>query len=77
MLHVESGSDISALAVNLKAFDLIEGVVQLANKQNGLVATLPINLSGLAQITARVQVMQPPQLSAVGNPKKAALGPGA
>ena len=60
LLHVESGSDISALAVNLKAFDLIEGVVQLANKQNGLVATLPINLAGLAQITARVQVMQPP-----------------
>nr|WP_180204102.1 pilus assembly protein TadG-related protein [Pseudomonas sp. SbOxS1]NYU03943.1 hypothetical protein [Pseudomonas sp. SbOxS1] len=75
LLHVESGSDISALAVNLKAFDLIEGVVQLANKQNGLVATLPINLAGLAQITARVQVMQPPQLSAVGNPKKAALSP--
>jgi uncharacterized membrane protein len=75
LLHVESGSDISALAVNLKAFDLIEGVVQLANKQNGLVATLPINLAGLAQITARVQVMQPPQLSAVGNPKKAAQAP--
>lgn len=75
LLHVESGSDISALAVNLKVFDLIEGVVQLANKQNGLVATLPINLAGLAQITARVQVMQPPQLSAVGNPKNAALAP--
>lgn len=75
LLHVESGSDISALAVNLKAFDLIEGVVQLANKKNGLVATLPINLAGLAQITAQVQVMQPPQLSAVGNPKKAALAP--
>ncbi|WCM52006.1 pilus assembly protein TadG-related protein [Pseudomonas sp. WJP1] len=75
LLHVESGSDISALAVNLKAFDLIEGVVQLANKQNGLVATLPIKFSGLAKITAQVQVMQPPQLSAVGNPKKAALAP--
>jgi uncharacterized membrane protein len=75
LLHVESGSDISALAVNLKAYDLIEGVVQLANKQNGLVATLPINLAGLAQITAQVQVMQPPQLSAVGNPKKASQAP--
>jgi uncharacterized membrane protein len=75
LLHVESGTDISALAVNLKAFDLIEGVVQLANKQNGLVATLPINLAGLAQITARVQVLQPPQLSAIGNPKNAALAP--
>ncbi len=39
--HAESG-DISALAVNLgRAYDLIEGVVQLANKQNGPVATPP------------------------------------
>lgn len=75
LLHVESGSDISALAVNLKAFDLIEAIVQLANKQNGLVASLPINIAGLAQITARVQVMEPPQLSAVGNPKNAAQAP--
>ncbi|NUU34051.1 pilus assembly protein TadG-related protein [Pseudomonas sp. C2B4] len=75
LLHVESGTDISALAVNLKAFDLIEGVVQLANKKNGLVATLPINLAGVAQITARIQVMEPPQLSAIGNPKNAALAP--
>ncbi len=69
MLHVESGTDISTLAVNLKAFDLIEGFVQLANKKNAAVATLPINIAGLAQITARVQVMEPPQLSAIGNPK--------
>ncbi|PTT91553.1 hypothetical protein DBR45_55025 [Pseudomonas sp. HMWF031] len=75
LVHVESGSDISALAANLKVFDLIEGVVQLANKANGLVASLPINLAGLAQITARVQVMEPPQLSAIGNPKDAALAP--
>jgi uncharacterized membrane protein len=75
LLHVQTGSDISALATNLKVFDLIEAVVQLANKTNGLVATLPINLAGLAQITARVQVLEPPQLSAIGNPKKAALAP--
>ncbi|HEF4761773.1 TPA: hypothetical protein SAN82_004231 [Pseudomonas putida] len=75
LLHVESGTDISALAVNLKALDLIQGVVQLANKKNALVANLPINIAGLAQITARVQVMEPPQLSAIGNPKNAALAP--
>ena len=75
LLHVETGSNISALATNLRVFDLIEAVVQLANKKNGLVATLPINLAGLAQITARVQVLEPPQLSAIGNPKKAMLAP--
>ena len=74
MLHVESGTDISTLAVNFKAFDLIEGFVQLANKTNALVASFPIDI-GLAIITVRVQVMEPPQLSAIGNPKNAALAP--
>lgn len=75
VLHVEAGSTVTALGTNLKVFDLIEAVVQLANKKNGLVATVPINLAGLAQITARVQVLEPPQLSAIGNPKNAALAP--
>lgn len=75
VLHVEAGSTVTALGTNLKVFDLIEAVVQLANKKNGLVATVPINLAGLAQITARVQILEPPQLSAIGNPKNAALAP--
>ncbi|MFC6336816.1 hypothetical protein GIR22_19835 [Pseudomonas sp. CCM 7891] len=71
VLQVVSGTDVSALAVNVKVFDLIEGFVQLANKTNGLVASFPINLPGLAQITAKVQVLQPPQMSAIGSPAKA------
>jgi uncharacterized membrane protein len=75
VLHVETGSTVTALGTNLKVFDLIEAIVQLANKKNGLVATVPINLAGLAQITARIQILEPPQLSAIGNPKSAALAP--
>jgi uncharacterized membrane protein len=75
LLHVENGSDVSTFATTVSVFNLIEGVVQLANKKNGVVATVPINLAGLAQITARVQVLEPPQLSAIGNPKNAALDP--
>jgi uncharacterized membrane protein len=75
VLHVETGSTVTALGINLKVFDLIEAIVQLANKKNGLVATVPINLAGLAQITARIQILEPPQLSAIGNPKNAALAP--
>lgn len=71
VLSVESGSNVAALAVNMRVFDLIQGFVQLANKQNGLVASFPINLPGVAQITASVQVLQPPQMSAIGNPAHA------
>jgi uncharacterized membrane protein len=70
-LSIESGTDVAALAVNMRVFDLIQGFVQLANKKNGLVASFPINLAGLAQITANVQVLQPPQMSAIGNPAHA------
>jgi uncharacterized membrane protein len=75
VIKIAGGSDASALTVTMKAFDLVQGFVQLANKGNGLVASLPINLPGLAQITAKVQVLQPPQMSAIGNPAKA-IAPG-
>jgi uncharacterized membrane protein len=69
LLNVQAGTQATALAVDLRAFDLIQGFVQLANKQNGLVANQTINL-GVAQISARVQVLEPPQLSAIGDPRK-------
>lgn len=75
VIKIAGGSNVSALTVTMKAFDLIQGFVQLANKTNGLVANFPINIPGLAQITAKVQVLQPAQMSAVGNPAKA-IAPG-
>ncbi|MCX4220750.1 pilus assembly protein TadG-related protein [Pseudomonas sp. MCal1] len=74
LLNVQAGTQATALAVDLRAFDLIQGFVQLANKQNGLVASQTINL-GVAQVTARVQVLEPSQLSAIGNPRLAAANP--
>ncbi|AWA37675.1 hypothetical protein DBV33_03370 [Pseudomonas fluorescens] len=74
LLKVQAGTQATALAVDVRAFDLIQGFVQLANKQNGLVANQTINL-GVAQITASVQVLEPPQLSAIGNPRLAAANP--
>ncbi|MCU7249505.1 pilus assembly protein TadG-related protein [Pseudomonas koreensis] len=69
LLNVQAGTQATALAANLRAFDLIQGFLQLANKQNGLVTSQTINL-GVAQVTARVQVLEPPQLSAIGDPRK-------
>lgn len=75
VLRIESGTKVSALVVDMRVFDLIESLVQLTNKKNGLVAQFPIDLAGLAQITARVQVLEPPQISAIGNPARAVLDP--
>lgn len=75
LLQIRGGTDIAALNTTLNLMDLVEGFAQLANKKNGLVATFPINLAGLAQVTARVQVIEPGQLSAIGNPKLAVKDP--
>lgn len=70
LLKIQGTTDIAALNTDLRLFDLVQGVVQLANKKNGLMAAVPINIPGLAQVTAQVQVIQPPQLSAIGDPRK-------
>ncbi len=68
LLQVASGTDAAGLQTDLQLFDLVQGVVQLANGKNALAADIPINLPGIAGITAKVRAIEPPQVSAVGNP---------
>lgn len=71
LLGVQTGTDAAGLDAELQVFQLLQGVVQLANKKNGLAADLQI----LPGITAHVGVIEPPQLSAIGDPTLAALAP--
>jgi len=68
LLNVASGTDAAGLNTNLQLFQLVQGMIQVANGKNGLAATVPINVPGIASVTAKVQVVEPPQVSAVGNP---------
>ncbi|MBX8491999.1 hypothetical protein K5D42_19215 [Pseudomonas cichorii] len=70
LLSVQGSSDIAALNTTLRLLDLVQGIAQLANDKNGISAAAQINLAGLAQVTTKVQVIEPPQLSAVGDPSK-------
>ncbi|WP_122500125.1 pilus assembly protein TadG-related protein [Pseudomonas viridiflava] len=70
LLAVQGSADIAALNTNLRLLDLVQGLAQLANDKNGVSATTQINIPGLAQVTARIQVIEPPQLSAIGDPGK-------
>ncbi|MEC4166171.1 MULTISPECIES: pilus assembly protein TadG-related protein [unclassified Pseudomonas] len=71
LLKVQGSNASSALNIDMNLLDLISGYVQLASKNQAIVASFPIDLS-LTKITATVQVIQPPQLSAIGNPALAA-----
>ncbi|OAE10820.1 hypothetical protein AZH11_24560 [Pseudomonas simiae] len=75
ILQLQTGTTAAALNANLQVFQLIQGVVQLSNSQSAVAATLPVSLLGLANITTQVKVIEPPQLSAIGNPALAAANP--
>jgi len=75
ILQLQTGTTAAALNANLQVFQLIQGVVQLAGNQAAAAATLPISLLGLANITTQVKIIEPPQLSAIGNPVLAVANP--
>jgi uncharacterized membrane protein len=68
LLQLQTGAASSALDTNLQVFQLIEAFVQLANSQNAAIASIPLNIPGLANGVVKVKVIEPPQLSAIGNP---------
>ena len=75
LLSIQNGTDKSALDVNLQLFNLIQGFVQLSNKHNAVAVELPIDVLGLLNITVKTKVIEPAQVSAIGNPKLIATQP--
>jgi hypothetical protein len=70
LLGVQAGTDAAGLDTSIQLFQLLQGVVQAANGKNGLAAD--VNLAGL---TASIKVIEPPQVSAIGDPALAKLNP--
>ena len=75
LLQLQTGATSAALNANLQVFQLLEAVVQVANSENALTATVPLSIPGLVNGSVKVKVIQPPQLSAVGNPVLAKADP--
>lgn len=75
LLALQTGTQAAGLDTTVQLFQLIQGFVQLANKNSAVNAVLPVNVLGLAGVTTRIKVIQPPQFSAVGNPALAKLAP--
>ncbi|WP_460420415.1 pilus assembly protein TadG-related protein [Pseudomonas sp. ZL2] len=75
LLDIQNGGSSAGLDANLQALQLVQGMVQLANSAHGAEVSLPVNLLGLANISTRVKIIEPPQFSALGNPAKATADP--
>jgi uncharacterized membrane protein len=75
ILQLQTGTTAAGLDANLQLLQLIQGLVQLANSKSAVAATLPISVLGLANVTVRVKVIEPPQFSAIGDPARAKANP--
>ena len=75
ILKLQTGTSGAGLDTNLNVFQLVEAFVQLANINNGVVATVPLNVPGVINGVVKLKVIEPPQLSAIGDPAKAKANP--
>ncbi|KFE51905.1 pilus assembly protein TadG-related protein [Pseudomonas syringae] len=70
LISIQSGTDVAAFKADLGLLDVIQSLAQLANKQNGIAATAQVGLPGLLNLKIETKVIEPPQLSAIGDPSK-------
>lgn len=75
VLQLQAGTSTADLDATVQLFQLVQGFVQLANKNSAVTAVLPVNVLGLLGVTTRVKVIEPPQFSAVGDPELAKADP--
>lgn len=75
ILQLQTGLPSTALDANLQLFQLLQAVIQLSNSNSAVAATLPVSVLGLANVTVQAKVIEPPQLSAIGNPALAKANP--
>ncbi len=75
LINIQNGTDKSALDVNLQLFNLIQGFVQLSNKASAVAVELPVDVLGLLGVTVSTKVIEPGQVSSIGNPKDIAKQP--
>ncbi len=75
ILQVQTGTPAAGLDLDLQAFQLAQGLVQLANQKNAVLAAVSLPVPGIGSVTVNLKVIEPPQLSAIGNPELAKSDP--
>ncbi|MNJ07840.1 hypothetical protein D3C77_19430 [compost metagenome] len=69
ILQVNAGTPKAGLDTSLQLLQLVHGVILLSNKENAAVVELPIKLLGLVNGKIQIKVIEPPKVSAIGNPQ--------
>lgn len=70
LINIQSGTHVEAFKADLGLLDVIQSLAQLANHKSGIAATAQVGLPGLLNLKIQAKVIEPPQLSAIGDPSK-------
>lgn len=73
LLGIDPEGKYDGAVLNLQLFQLIQGIVQLANSENAAVAVVPLTIGG-SSVEIRIKVIEAPRFSAIGDPFKALSG---
>ncbi|WP_106805271.1 pilus assembly protein TadG-related protein [Pseudomonas sp. S5D5] len=74
LLNVATGTPAAALNSSVQLFQLLETVAQLSNSKTAVSVATQVNIPVVGSVSIQTQVIQPPQMSAIGNPLLAKAG---
>ncbi|MBG6124675.1 pilus assembly protein TadG-related protein [Pseudomonas sp. M2] len=69
ILDIQNGTAQAGLDASIQLLQLVQGVIQLAASESAATADLPISVLGLINGRVRLKVIEPQQVSAVGDPR--------
>ncbi|MDF0733729.1 pilus assembly protein TadG-related protein [Pseudomonas entomophila] len=70
ILDIQNGTAQAGLDASIQLLQLVQGVIQLAASESAATADLPINVLGLVNGRVRLKVIEPQQISSVGDPSQ-------
>lgn len=74
LIDIATGTPTAALNTNVQLFQLLEAVAQLSSSKNAVSAAAQIAIPLVGNVSIQTKVIEPPQLSAIGNPVLAKKG---
>ena len=71
LIQMATGTSVAGLNGTVQLLTLVQSIIEVAGSGTALNLGANISIPGIAGLTTQVSIIQPPQLSAEGNPKNA------
>ncbi|WP_323744600.1 pilus assembly protein TadG-related protein [Pseudomonas sp. UFMG81] len=69
LLNIQSGTAQAGLDTSIQLLQLVQGVILVATQERAVNAELPISILGLASGKVQLRIIEPAQMSAIGDPR--------